>query len=137
MPRHVVAMVDEIPAGERKLVKVAGREIGIFNVGGEFFAIGNRCPHEGASLCQGRIVGLVESDEPGSYQFSRRGELVRCPWHGWEFDIRTGKSYCDPRRTKVRSFDLTVETGGALVEGELRADTFPVAIEQQYVVIDV
>jgi len=137
MARHVVATVDDIPAGQRMLVKVGGREIGIFNVGGENFAVSNRCPHEGASLCKGRIVGLVESSEPGSYQFSRRGELLRCPWHGWEFDLRTGKSWCEPDRTKVRSYDLKVEPGGALVEGELQAETFPVVIEKQYVVIEV
>jgi 3-phenylpropionate/trans-cinnamate dioxygenase ferredoxin subunit len=137
MARHVVATVDDIPPGQRILVKVGGREIGIFNVGGEYFAVGNRCPHEGASLCKGRVVGLVESTEPGSYQFSRRGELLRCPWHGWEFDLRTGKSWCEPDRTKVRSFDLKVESGGALVEGELQAETFPVVIEKQYVVIEV
>jgi 3-phenylpropionate/trans-cinnamate dioxygenase ferredoxin subunit len=137
MTRHIVATVDDIPPGKRKLVKVMGKDIGIFNVAGEYFAVGNRCPHEGASLCKGRIVGLVESSEPGSYQFSRRGELLRCPWHGWEFDLRTGKSWCEPDRTKVRSFDLKVESGGTLVEGELRAETFPVSIEKQYVVIDV
>ena len=137
MARHVVATVDDIPAGQRMLVKVGGREIGIFNVGGEYFAVSNRCPHEGASLCKGRIVGLVESSEPGSYQFSRRGELLRCPWHGWEFDLRTGKSWCEPDRTKVRRYDLKVEPGGALVEGELQAETFPVVIEKQYVVIEV
>jgi 3-phenylpropionate/trans-cinnamate dioxygenase ferredoxin subunit len=137
MARHVVATVDDIPPGQRLLVKVGGREIGIFNVGGEYFAVSNRCPHEGASLCKGRVVGLVESSEPGSYQFSRRGELLRCPWHGWEFDLRTGKSWCEPDRTKVRSYDLKVESGGALVEGELQAETFPVVIEKQYVVIEV
>jgi nitrite reductase/ring-hydroxylating ferredoxin subunit len=137
MARHVVATIDDIPPGKRKLVSVKGREIGIFNVDGEYFALGNRCPHEGASLCKGRVVGLVESSEPGSYQFSRRGELLRCPWHGWEFDLRTGKSWCEPDRTKVRSFELKVESGGALVEGELQVETFPVSIEKKYVVIEV
>ena len=137
MARHIVATIDDVPTGKRKLVNVKGREIGIFNVNGEYFAVGNRCPHEGASLCKGRMVGLVESSEPGSYQFSRRGELLRCPWHGWEFDLRTGKSWCEPDRTKVRSFELKVESGGALVEGELQAETFPVSIEKQYVVIEV
>jgi nitrite reductase/ring-hydroxylating ferredoxin subunit len=137
MARHIVATVDDIPPGKRKLVSVKGRDIGIFNVGGEYFAVGNRCPHEGASLCKGRLVGLVESSEPGSYQFSRRGELLRCPWHGWEFDLRTGKSWCEPERTKVRTFDLKVESGGSLVEGPFQAETFPVSIEKQYVVIEV
>lgn len=136
MARHVVATVDEIPSGARKIVEVQGREIGIFNLEGEFFAIANRCPHEGASLCKGRIVGLVEADEPGAYRYSRKNELVRCPWHGWEFDIRTGKSWCDPRRTKVRSYDLKLEQGSALSEVELRAETFPVSVEKQYLVIE-
>lgn len=137
MTRHIVATVDEILPGQRRLVKVNGREIGIFNVNGEYFAVSNRCPHEGASLCKGRIVGLVEAEVPGFYHYSRRDELIRCPWHGWEFDLRTGKSWCEPDRTKVRRFDLKVESGGSLVEGELRAETFPVSIEKQYVVVEV
>jgi 3-phenylpropionate/trans-cinnamate dioxygenase ferredoxin subunit len=136
MARHVVATIDEIPPGQRKLVEVGGREIGVFNLDGEFFAIGNRCPHEGASLCKGRIVGLVESSEPGTYQFSRKGELLRCPWHGWEFDIRTGKSWCDPRRTKVRSFDVKVEDGGQVADELLEAETFPVSVEKRYIIIE-
>ena len=136
MARHIVATVEEIPAGGRKRVTVEDREIGIYNVAGEFFAIADRCPHEGASLCKGRIVGLVESSAPGTYSYSRRNELIRCPWHGWEFDIRTGKSWCDPHRTKVRSFETNVEEGAVLVEGELRAETFPVSIEKQYIVIE-
>jgi nitrite reductase/ring-hydroxylating ferredoxin subunit len=135
MPRYVVAEADEIPQGKNKLVQVAGREIGIFNVNGEFFAIANRCPHEGASLCRGRIVGLAEADEPGSYRFSRAGEMVRCPWHGWEFDIRTGKSWCDPRRTRVRSFPVSVESGKT--EGPYQVETYLVTIEKRYLVIEI
>ena len=119
------------------LVSVDGREIGIFNVGGEYFGIGNRCPHNGGSLCKGRVVGLVEASEPGSYQFSRRGELVRCPWHGWEFDLRTGKSWCEPDRTRVRSYDLKVEPGSALTEEPLQAETFQVSVDKQYVVVEI
>ena len=137
MTRHVVATVDQIPPDKRMLVTAGGREIAIFNVGGEFFGIGNRCPHNGASLCKGRVVGLVEACEPGVYQFSRRGELVRCPWHGWEFDLRTGKSRCEPDRTRVRSYDLKVEPGSALTEGPLKAETFAVSVEKQYVVVEV
>jgi nitrite reductase/ring-hydroxylating ferredoxin subunit len=137
MARHIVATVDEIPPGQRRLVNVNGRDIGIFNLGGEYFAVSNRCPHEGASLCKGRVVGLVEASVPGAYRYSRRGEFIRCPWHGWEFDLRTGKSWCEPDRTKLRSYELKVESGGALVEGALQAETFPVSIEKQYVVVEV
>ena len=136
MARHIVATIDDIPPGKRKLVSVKGREIGIFNVDGEYFAVGNRCPHEGASLCKGRIVGLVESSEPGSYQFSRRGELLRCPWHGWEFDIRTGQSYCDPKRFRVKAYAVNVEPGSSVVKGPYVAETLAVSVESDYVVVD-
>ncbi len=57
MARYVVAAVDEIPPGARKIVTVAGRSIGIFNVDGEFFALRNRCPHQGGPLVRGQDVG--------------------------------------------------------------------------------
>lgn len=137
MARHVIAKVDELDIGKSKLVKVAGRDIALFNVKGEFFAIANRCPHEGADLCRGQVVGLAESDEPGKYRMTRHGELVRCPWHGWEFDIRTGKSWCDPARTRVKSFDVSIAKGGALTEGPYQAETFPVSVDEDYVIVEI
>ena len=136
MGRHVIATVDEIGPGGRKLVSVAGREIAVFNIAGEYFAISNSCPHEGASLCAGILVGLAEADEPGKVRLTRKGEMLRCPWHGWEFDIRTGKSWCDPRRVRVKSYEVGVEAGDALIEGPYQIDTFPISVENRYVVLD-
>jgi 3-phenylpropionate/trans-cinnamate dioxygenase ferredoxin subunit len=136
MERHVVARVDEIPLGGVKQVEVKGRRIGVFNVHGEFFALLDKCPHEGAPLCRGTIVGLAESDEPGHYRLSRVGELLRCPWHGWEFDIRTGQSWCDPTHTYVRRFAVAVEPGQKLVKGPYVAETFAVSVDQDYVVVE-
>jgi len=65
MSRHVVAALSELPPGSRKLVNIDGRPIGVFNIGGEFFALLNRCPHQGGNLCEGRLIGLVESPAPG------------------------------------------------------------------------
>ena len=110
--------VDEIAPGSRKIVTVKGREIGVFNVGGEFFALINRCPHQGAPLCRGEIVGRAESRPmPGEYRLTRQGEMLRCPWHGWEFDIRTGQSWCDPDSVQARSYAVTVEPGETLAKG--------------------
>ena len=136
MPRHVVAPVEDIPPGHRKLVDVNGRAVVVFNLGGEFFALNNRCPHKGGSLCEGKQTGLVQSSEPGEYRYSRRGEIIRCPWHSWEFDIRTGKSWCDPERVRARNFPVRVEPGAKLVEGPYTAETFPVAVENDYVVVE-
>jgi len=134
--RHVVAAVAEIPAGERKLVTVAGREIGVFNVGGDFYALANRCPHEGGSLCEGFVTGLARSDGPNTYRIERKGEFLRCPWHGWEFDIRTGQSWCDPQTMRIRQFAVKVEHGEELVKGPFVAESFPVKVEDDYLVIE-
>jgi 3-phenylpropionate/trans-cinnamate dioxygenase ferredoxin subunit len=136
MERHVVARVDEIPQGGVKQVEVKGRKIGIFNVHGEFFALLDKCPHAGAPLCRGAIVGLAEADEPGHYRLTRKGELLRCPWHGWEFDIRTGQSWCDPAHTWVRRFAVAVEPGQTLVKGPYVAETFSVSVDQDYLVVE-
>ena len=148
MARTVVATVEEIPPGARKIVEVAGRSIGVFNVDGEYFALRNRCPHQGGPLCSGKLAGLVQSTTPGDYSYSRPGEMLRCPWHGWEYDIRTGQSWWDPGRTRVRSYDVTIEAGGqidqdsnppapGLEKGPYVAETYPVSVERQYVVVSV
>jgi nitrite reductase/ring-hydroxylating ferredoxin subunit len=135
--RHVVAAVGDVPPGTRKQVSLDGRDIALFNLSGEFFALGDKCPHESGSLCAGKIIGLAEADEPGHYRLMRDGEFVKCPWHGWEFDIRTGQSWCDPAHTRVRTYDAHVEQGETLVKGPFVADTYPVSVEQNYIVIEI
>ncbi len=137
MARHVVAATDEIAPGACKIVTVQGREIGVFNVAGEYFALVNRCPHEGAPVCRGRIVGLATADAPGQYRLTRQGEMLRCPWHGWEFDIRTGQSWCDPETVRARSYNVTVEPGEALAKGPFVAETVSVRVEAAYVVVEI
>lgn len=134
--RYVVAAVGEIPPGGRKLVEVAGRRVVVFNLGGEFFALGDRCPHQGGSLAAGCLTGEVSSPAPGEYRYARRGEMIRCPWHYWEFDIRTGQSRFDPGRVRTRRYDTRVEPGVALQDGPYRAETFAVHVESDYVVVD-
>ncbi len=135
--RHVVCRADEIAPGTARRFEVEGRAIAVFNVNGAFAAIADRCPHEGASLCRGHIVGLAESDEPGQYRIVREGEFVRCPWHGWEFDLKTGRSWCDPARTRVKSYDVSVAGGAQLREGPYRIDVFEVEQDGDYVVVSV
>jgi nitrite reductase/ring-hydroxylating ferredoxin subunit len=137
MSRHVVAATGDIQPGDRKLFIVKGRPIAIFNLAGEYFGLLNRCPHQGGSLCDGVVTGLLESSEPGSYRYSRQGEIVRCPWHGWEFDIRTGQSYCDPERIRTKAYEVAAESGQTVVEGPFVAETVPVRVEENYIVVDV
>jgi nitrite reductase/ring-hydroxylating ferredoxin subunit len=143
MPKYIVARVDEIPAGGRKIVEVAGRSIGVFHIDGEFFAIRNSCPHQGGPLCQGQLTGFLMADKPGHYSYSRRGEIVRCPWHGWEFDVKTGQSWWDPARTRVRSYEVEVQTvaptdlESGLVKGPYVAESYAVTVEQPYVLVEI
>ena len=137
MSKYVVAPVKDIPPGGRKLVEVRGRPIVIFNLDGEFFGMLDRCPHQGGSLCEGQLIGLVEANEPGEYKFSRQNEIVRCPWHGWEFDIRTGQSMCEPSRIKATKYVIDVESGTAVTAGAYVAETFDVTVEERYVVVEV
>jgi len=136
MSRQVVARASDIAPGTCRIVTVRGREIGIFNLDGEYFALANRCPHAGGPLCQGRVGPLVLSDGPGHYRLTREREFLRCPWHGWEFDIRTGQSWCDPHSVRARQYKVTVEAGDSLVKGPYVAETFPVAVEESYVVVE-
>jgi len=134
--RQVVARALEVAPGHCKIVNVNGREIGVFNLNGEYFALANRCPHEGGPLCQGKIIPLVQSDGPGHYRLARHQEFLRCPWHGWEFEIRTGQSWCDPKSTRARQFQVKVESGETLVKGPYVAETFPVSVEEDYLVVE-
>ena len=151
MAKYVVGTVDEIPPGGRKIVEVAGRSIGVFNVDGEFFALLNRCPHQAGPLCEGHTFGYLEPGPVGEFRYSRPGEMLRCPWHGWEFDIRTGQSWFDPKQVRVRRYEVAVEPGAAvaaeatsvesgkegLEKGPYVAETYPVSVEQQYVIVEI
>jgi 3-phenylpropionate/trans-cinnamate dioxygenase ferredoxin subunit len=137
MARHVVAKSAELPPGTRRRVEIEGRQVLVLNINGELFALSDKCPHKGGSLTGGILTGLVESSEPGEYRYSRPGEMLRCPWHQWEFDVRTGRSWCDPRRMRLMNFNVSVESGAKLVEGPYVAETFPVTVEDDYIVVEV
>ncbi len=137
MDRHVVGSVTDIPPGGRKIVTVKGRQIGIFRIGDEFFGLINRCPHQGAPLCSGEVVSRLVAPSPGDYRLTRAGEMIRCPWHCWEFDIRSGQSLCDPDSVQVRSFDVAVEAGNAVAEGRFIAERVEVSVEERYIVVTV
>jgi hypothetical protein len=83
------------------------------------------------------IVSLVDSSEPGEYRMSRQAEMLRCPWHGWEFDIRTGQSWCDPAKVRVKTYPVTVEPGAELAKGPYVATTYSVTVEDDYVLVEI
>ncbi|MFC4808201.1 Rieske (2Fe-2S) protein [Paenibacillus sp. GCM10023250] len=132
MGKHVVGAVAEFPAGTRRMMEVEGRAIGVFNVNGTYYALKNSCPHQGAPLCAGTVTGMTLPSAPGEYIYGRDGEIVRCPWHGWEFDITTGKSIFDPLKCLVKTYDVTVEA-----EAVPEVETYPVTVESGTIVVHV
>jgi nitrite reductase/ring-hydroxylating ferredoxin subunit len=107
--------VEDLPPGSRKIVAGGKFGVGVFNLDGELRAWSNFCPHDGAPVCLGAVTGTTESS--GSYDASwvKEGDILRCPWHGWEFDIQTGKSVVEPTKT-LRSYPVHVEDGWIIVE---------------------
>ncbi len=142
MKKHIVGPVSELPVGSRKIIEVDGRTIGVFNANGNYYALRNLCPHQAAPLCKGHVTGTTLPSQPGEYKWDRDGEILRCPWHGWEFDITTGRSVFNPHKLRVKTYEVTVERGGELIKEERDADaedpaveTYPVTIEDELVVL--
>jgi nitrite reductase/ring-hydroxylating ferredoxin subunit len=147
MPKYVVARSTDVPEGERIIVDINQRSVGIFNVDGNYYAVLNRCPHQGAELCRGAMVSSFRSERPGQLEVDASRKYLACPWHGWEFDLATGQSYFDPMRTRVRPYPVEVERGELvaqdieqdgetrLVKGPHIAETLPISVEDDYLVI--
>lgn len=145
--RIVVAKVSEFPPGGRKVVQVGNRSIGVFRVGEKFYALNNYCPHQGGPLCLGRTAPTAVSDKPGDFRVKEDELFLACPWHGWEYDVKTGQSYFGPGETPVRSYGVDISHGEDLtgdksirfpdrVPGPYVAETFDVRVEEDYVVVD-
>ena len=116
--RLVVCRLDELPPGERREVE-AGGEYGIvvFNVAGRLYALRNRCPHKGAPLGRGRLRPHVTAPRVGEWGYAREDEIIECPFHHWEFDLRTGRALYDPR-LRAKTYRVEVEDGNVVLYRE-------------------
>jgi nitrite reductase (NADH) small subunit len=132
--RFVVGSVESIPPGTVKHVRPDPdeAEIGVFNIAGEFYALRSYCPHMGAPLCRGRITGTTEPSNGSAYGrrtvWVRDGEIITCPWHRWEFDIKTGRTVF-PSRNRAKRYDVSVELDARRVE------TYPVVVQAGEVIL--
>ena len=88
------ANLSELPPGSAKVVEVAGKTLALFNVGGTVYATDNTCLHQGGPLGEGELIG----------------EVVVCPWHQWEYNVRTGENIGDPL-LKLTTYPVQVEGG--------------------------
>ena len=157
----VVGKVSDFANGERKIIDLNGKSIGVFRIDDQFYAIRNRCPHQWGPLCRGDFAPRAVSNGPGDVHLDSGPPLIACPWHGWEYDLATGQSFMGPGRgnTAALSYDVSVMPGGELageldspargsaapggrpradgrIPGPYIAETMPVSVEQEYVVVD-
>lgn len=112
---HAVGSVEELRRERCRVVEIDGQRIGIISVGTDFLAVRDRCPHRGAALCQGSVSGTVFASTQQDVSYSRHQRVIRCPWHGWEFDLDTGRSLLEPDRIGVKVYRVTVDEDTVVV----------------------
>jgi len=96
--------IQEVQEDKATIVQIGKRSIGVFKLNdGSIHALLNLCPHKGAALCEGPVCGTTKETNDYEFEYIQRNEIVRCAWHGWEFDIKTGEFLVD-RKIKARKF---------------------------------
>jgi nitrite reductase/ring-hydroxylating ferredoxin subunit len=114
-----VCALAEIPERSGVLVVAGDVEIGVFKVNGGLRAYENRCRHQGGPVCTGEILGRYEAtlNPDGTIAGERFVDddlRIACPWHGWEYDLATGRCAADPRFA-LRRFEVSVREGDVYV----------------------
>jgi len=115
--RHLVGKTSEFTSpDDRIIVEIRGSEIAVFQLDGEYHAIANFCPHQSAPLCEGEITGKIVADEETGWdwQYEPTQKHIVCPWHGWVFDVTSGKSI-DTDRYRTPTYEVEVEEGDIYV----------------------
>jgi len=91
---HTVARVDDLPLGTARVFEVGDEEIAVFSCEDGFYASQGHCLHMGGPLGHGKLAGCI----------------LTCPWHGWQYDVRTGENEFD-RALKLETYEVVVEDG--------------------------
>ena len=111
-----VGHVSEIPDREALIVSVGGRSIGVFNVWGKFYAVRNACPHKQAPLCRGTVEGTMLPSKLGELEYGYEDRVLKCPWHGWEFDLETGECLFGVSARRAKTYPVEVRDDQVYVE---------------------
>lgn len=107
--KYVIGKLGDFPPGSRMRVEVNRFRIAVFNLRGHFHAISDKCPHQFASLSRGRLQGTVVCGAQTDWQlrWEREGEVVVCPGHGMEFDVKTGEAF--GYKLQLPTYEVVVE----------------------------
>lgn len=111
-----VGNVDQVATGQPLIVKANGKEIGVFFENGKWYAVKNSCPHKQAPICKGTVDGTMMPSDVCEFRFGLEGNVLRCPWHGWEFDLATGTALFGTSNRKVATYSVEVEADKIYVD---------------------
>ena len=106
-----VGPVEDVRNDGCRVVDVNGRPVGVISVGEDFYAVSDSCPHMGASMCTGSLSGTFVPAAPHELVYGMEDRVIRCPWHGWEFDLESGRSLLEPKRYGLKTYRVTQEDG--------------------------
>lgn len=116
MAEHDLGPVGEWRLGDRRKVDIGRRSICVVRTEKGYYALNDACPHYGASLSLGTVSGTMVPSAPQTYDYGMENCVLRCPWHGWEFDLETGRALFDPNGMKARTYSVKVVDDRVVLE---------------------
>lgn len=115
---YCVGPIEDFPEGSHRVVSVAGRGIGVFNIRGRFYGLPNLCPHQRGPLCEGRRpphgTTVASAENNWETSWGMEGEVIACPWHGIEYHVPTGQCLAFPE-IRLRTYQVEVKSGEVVV----------------------
>jgi 3-phenylpropionate/trans-cinnamate dioxygenase ferredoxin subunit len=115
LERRPIGRVEDFTLDQFRIFELDGRSIGVVRTRAGFFAIKNTCPHEGAPLCLGNVRGTMLPSTPGNYRWGREGQVVRCPWHGYDFYLESGKCVYGEVGDRAVAYRVEVDQGDVFI----------------------
>lgn len=106
-----IGPVERFPPGRWRMVSVRGREIGVFNTGQRWYAVRNKCPHEGARLCLQPLSGTMLPSAPRRFRYGMHDRVLTCPWHGWQFDVESGEMLFGSGDRVLSTYEVLLDGG--------------------------
>lgn len=112
--KYKVAATDDLSDGDRIITEIHGQEIAVFRIDGEYHAVANFCVHESGPLCEGELTCEIAEGDDGFWVVERDGEVITCPWHSCQFEVKTGVNVQSDRykvptyKTEIRDDEIFV-----------------------------
>jgi nitrite reductase (NADH) small subunit len=115
--KHIVCKTDELQPGDKKAFNVDKKSVVVVcTAENEFYALRNSCPHQGAEMVSGKLKGTTVAPRVGEIAYERENEIILCPWHRFQFDVKTGCSMYPNDPAKIKTYRVEVENENIIVE---------------------